>query len=120
MLVVYFLPSKASSTSIGATGSAPVLANVVKFVKSYKDAFLADQDKVVKHITEDADDVEFCYIVTRPGITRNGGRSKKRLAASKSQPLVPVTTADLADFTLSALRMEKLYNTCPYVVGDGS
>lgn len=93
----------------------------MKFVKSYKDAFLADQDKVVKHIIDAAEDADFCYIVTRPGIIRNGGgRSKKRLAASKSQPLVPVTTADLADFTLSALRMEKLYNTCPYVVGDGS
>lgn len=32
---------------------------------------------------------------------------------------LPVTYADLAEFTLGALRDEKLYNRYPYVVGDG-
>ena len=31
----------------------------------------------------------------------------------------PITNVDLAEFTLSALRMEKIYNSCPYVVQDG-
>ena len=31
----------------------------------------------------------------------------------------PITNIDLADFTLCALRMEKVYNSCPYVVQDG-
>jgi hypothetical protein len=31
----------------------------------------------------------------------------------------PITNVDLAEFTLGALRMEKLYNSCPYVVQDG-
>jgi hypothetical protein len=31
----------------------------------------------------------------------------------------PITNIDLAEFTLSALRMEKLFNSCPYVVQDG-
>lgn len=31
----------------------------------------------------------------------------------------PITNVDLAEFTLGALRTEKLYNTCPYVVQNG-
>lgn len=31
----------------------------------------------------------------------------------------PITNIDLAEFSLNALKMEKLYNTCPYVVQDG-
>jgi len=31
----------------------------------------------------------------------------------------PITNFDLAEFTLCALRKEKLYNSCPYVVQDG-
>jgi hypothetical protein len=31
----------------------------------------------------------------------------------------PITNCDLAEFSLNALRNEKLYNTCPYVVQDG-
>jgi hypothetical protein len=30
----------------------------------------------------------------------------------------PITNFDLAEFSLNALKTEKLYNTCPYVVQD--
>lgn len=107
---------QATSTTVDARGRAPMLANVVKFVK--RNNFQKDQDSIVKFIGENTEDW-FYYIVTRPGLTRESA-SKKRLAASKSQPVpVPYANVDLAEFSLSALRMEKLYNTCPYVVGDG-
>ncbi len=32
----------------------------------------------------------------------------------------PVAHVDMAQFSLEALLTEKLYNTCPYVVADGS
>ena len=62
----------------------------------------------------------FHYIITRPTLLlRDGPSSTKKLAASRSQPgPVPVTYVDLAEFTLNALRCDKLWNTCPYVVAD--
>lgn len=71
---------KATSTTVDARGRAPMLANVVKFVK--RNNFQKDQDSIVKFIGENTEDW-FYYIVTRPGLTRESA-SKKRLAASKS------------------------------------
>ena len=143
--------TKATSTTVDAQGRAPMLANIVKFVRC--NTFQKDQDSIVKFIGANTEDW-FYFIVTRPGLTRESP-PKKRLMASKSvsaatwkaytwllrddrnnwnnanscrpfhcfrpkQPVpVPVANVDLAEFSLSALRMEKLYNTCPYVVGDG-
>jgi hypothetical protein len=77
-----------------------------------------EHDNVVKYIVENATDY-FHFIVTRPGILRNGP-SKKRLTSSRSLPgPVPVTNADLAEFSLGALMEEKLWDTTPFVVGDG-
>jgi hypothetical protein len=62
----------------------------------------------------------FSFVVTRPTIMIKDGPSRKKLAASKSQPGVfSMTNTDLADFTLNALLNKKLYNSCPYVVADG-
>jgi hypothetical protein len=81
-------------------------------------ALQKDHDAVVKYIGDNTGDW-FSFIVTRPGTTRNGP-SKKKLAASRSQPgPIPVMNVDLAEFTLQALKNQALYNKCPYVVGDG-
>ena len=98
---------------------------------------------------EDGKDFPFNFIITRPSDLLWDWPSRKRLAASKSvseqspfrlttikvfgvltelrsiiifykQPgPFPITNIDLAEFSLNALRNEKLYNSCPYVVQDG-
>jgi hypothetical protein len=61
----------------------------------------------------------FHHIVTRPGMLRDAP-SKKWLTALRSLPgPVPVTNVDLAKFSLGALMEHKLYDTTPYVIGDG-
>lgn len=74
------MSEKATSTTVDARGHAPMLANVVKFVK--RNSFQKDQDSIVKFIGENTEDW-FYFIVTRPGLTRESA-SKKRLSASKS------------------------------------
>lgn len=61
----------------------------------------------------------FSFIITRPTVLLRDGPSSRKLAPSRSQPgPMPVSYIDLAEFSLNALRNEKLYNTCPYVVAD--
>jgi hypothetical protein len=82
--------NKATSTTVDAArGHAPMLANLVKFASrlpgrsnSSCGKFQKDQDAIVKFIGEHTEDW-FFFIVTRPGLTREGP-SRKRLAASKS------------------------------------
>jgi hypothetical protein len=79
-----------------------------------------EQDKIVKYITHQTKNAHFNYVVTRPSGAIWDKPSRKKLAASKSQPgPFPITNTDLAEFTLNALKMQKVYNTCPYVVQDG-
>ena len=87
------------------------------FLKS--STFQKDQDYVVRYVGEETAE-NFDYIVTRPGMLREGRRSNnKKPCASKSQPAKPITYSALAEFTLDALQQQRLYNTCPYVVADG-
>jgi len=71
---------QATATTADTRGKSPVFANVVKYIR--RNAYLKDQDKITQFIGENSCDW-FKYIVTRPGLTREGP-SKKRLAASKS------------------------------------
>ena len=41
------------------------------------------------------------------------------LFSTKQPGPFPITNTDLAEFTLNALKMEKIYNSCPFVVQDG-
>lgn len=79
-----------------------------------------DQSSVTRtDCCDDALPPHFSFIVTRPTILLKDGPPSKTLSASKSQPgLFPVAHVDLAEFTLTALQNEKLYNTSPYVVAD--
>jgi hypothetical protein len=72
--------TKATSTTVDAQGRAPMLANIVKFVRC--NTFQKDQDSIVKFIGANTEDW-FYFIVTRPGLTRESP-PKKRLMASKS------------------------------------
>ena len=61
----------------------------------------------------------FDFLITRPTVLLQEGPPSKDLKASKSQPgPFPVRYADVASFTLGALRNERLHNTSPYVVAD--
>ena len=99
--------------------------------------------KFMKARELEGDESPFHYIVTRPSEMVWDRPSRKKLAASKSvsrkirfrinycsrlltlakTPQLPgpfpITNIDLAEFSLNALKMDKLYNTCPYVVQDG-
>mmetsp|Transcript_15443 Transcript_15443/g.23678 ORF Transcript_15443/g.23678 Transcript_15443/m.23678 type:complete len:260 (-) Transcript_15443:75-854(-) len=122
---------QATAITVDTKGKAPALSNVIKysqkmlpFGNTNTDRMQKDHDSIVEYIGKKSksnkyDNYDMQYIVTRPGPTREG-KSRKRLAASKSQPgPIPITHADLAEFTLCALQMKILHNTCPYVVGDG-
>mmetsp|Transcript_435 Transcript_435/g.553 ORF Transcript_435/g.553 Transcript_435/m.553 type:complete len:93 (+) Transcript_435:183-461(+) len=79
-----------------------------------------EQDRIVNYISNQTKNAHFNYIITRPSTSIWDKPSRKKLAASKSQPgPFPITNTDLAEFTLNALKMQKIYNTCPYVVQDG-
>mmetsp|Transcript_2196 Transcript_2196/g.4699 ORF Transcript_2196/g.4699 Transcript_2196/m.4699 type:complete len:438 (+) Transcript_2196:55-1368(+) len=114
---------EASSMALDAKGSAPFFTKMVKkmaFRKNWRST-KREQDRIVQYIASQTKDASFNYIVTRPSAAFIWDRpSRKKLAASKSQPgPFPITNTDLAEFTLSALRMDKIYNSCPYVVQDG-
>jgi putative NADH-flavin reductase len=111
---------QANSLTNNVDGTAPVISRMVKNTLQFFRAYpsIHDQDEAVKFIVQHENDY-FHYIVTRPGMLQDEP-SKKRLTASRSLPgPVPVTNADLAEFSLGALMEEKLYDTTPYVVGDG-
>ena len=78
---------QATSTTVDARGHAPMLANLVKFVK--RSNFQKDQDSIAKFIGDNTEDW-FYFILTRPGLTRETP-SKKRLSASKSVSDEPVS-----------------------------
>jgi len=114
---------QASSLASDGKGTTPILSKVVKKLavrKNWK-GMKREQDKIVKYIVNQTKNASFNYIITRPSDTLiRDGSSRKKLAASKSQPgPFPITNIDLADFSLSALRMNKIYNSCPFVVQDG-
>jgi hypothetical protein len=123
---------QANSLAINQHGKAPVLSRILKETSnlwlgaSSSSPRLKDHDDVIQYIVKEHqhsssndEHYNFHYIVTRPGFLKRGP-SHKKLAASKSLPgPIPVTHVDLAEFTLHALLNEQLYNTCPYVVGDG-
>jgi len=113
---------EASSLSLGNKGTAPFLSTIVKKVAGRKDWRNAkrEQDQIVEYVTNQTKNAHFNYIITRPSGSIRDKPSRKKLAASKSQPgPFPISNTDLAEFTLSALKMEKVYNSCPYVVQDG-
>jgi len=113
---------EASSLSLGNKGSEPVISTVIKKMgvkKEWRNT-KREQDKIVKYITNQTKNTHFNYVITRPSGSIWDKPSRKKLAASKSQPgPFPITNTDLAEFTLSALKMQKVYNSCPYVVQDG-
>ncbi|KAG7351675.1 NADPH-binding protein [Nitzschia inconspicua] len=115
---------QASSVARDDKGTTPVMGKVVKKLavsKNTREA-LREQDKIVKHIVNTTKHTSMNFIVTRPNSDSLiwDRPSRKKLSASKSQPgPFPITNVDLAEFTLGALRMDKIYNTCPYVVQDG-
>eukprot|EP00546_Thalassionema_frauenfeldii_P021676 CAMPEP_0178904804 /NCGR_PEP_ID=MMETSP0786-20121207/5899_1 /TAXON_ID=186022 /ORGANISM="Thalassionema frauenfeldii, Strain CCMP 1798" /LENGTH=250 /DNA_ID=CAMNT_0020576293 /DNA_START=20 /DNA_END=773 /DNA_ORIENTATION=+ len=116
---------QATAITVDTKGRAPALSNFLKYsqkilTNSNNDRMQKDHDSIVEYIgKKSSKSNKIDYIVTRPGSTREG-KSCKRLAASKSQPgPIPITYVDLAEFNLCALQLKKLYNTCPYVVGDG-
>jgi hypothetical protein len=112
---------EASSLSKGDRGT-PLLSTVVKKIAISKDwrNKKKEQDKIVKYLMHGTKNAHFNYIITRPGGAIWDRPSRKKLAASKSQPgPFPITNTDLAEFTLNALKMEKIYNSCPFVVQDG-
>lgn len=112
---------QASSLSKGNQGT-PLLSTMVKkmaFSKEWKDK-KREQDQIAKYLMHETKNMHFNYIVTRPSDLIWDKPSRKKLAASKSQPgPFPITNSDLADFTLEALKMQKIYNSCPFVVQDG-
>ena len=110
---------------------------IVKFISKYQKAKASEEGGN-----------PFNYIITRPSELVWDRPSRKKLEASKSvrsgtvdndwngmhcqithtaivippqqlPGLFPITNVDLAEFSLTALKSEKLYNTCPYVVQDG-
>eukprot|EP00537_Pseudo-nitzschia_pungens_P002974 CAMPEP_0172374052 /NCGR_PEP_ID=MMETSP1060-20121228/54220_1 /TAXON_ID=37318 /ORGANISM="Pseudo-nitzschia pungens, Strain cf. cingulata" /LENGTH=414 /DNA_ID=CAMNT_0013100583 /DNA_START=45 /DNA_END=1289 /DNA_ORIENTATION=+ len=114
---------EASSVASDEKGTAPFFSKMVKKIairKNWKN-MKKEQDRIVQYIASSTKDSPLNYIITRPSASLIWDRpSRKKLAASKSQPgPFPITNSDLAEFTLSALRMEKIYNSCPYVVQDG-
>ncbi|GAX24503.1 hypothetical protein FisN_18Lh055 [Fistulifera solaris] len=124
---------QASSLCTDVSGDIPVLAkvlNAVSQVRRRKDLhndavnFIGREHGILATSQEDGDDCEekpphFSFIVTRPTVLLRDGPSSRKLAPSKSQPgPLPISYVDLAEFSLNALRNEKLYNTCPYVVAD--
>lgn len=111
---------QANSLTNDLQGKAPIFSRIIKATMNLFGVYpsVHEHDNVVKYVVENANDY-FHFIVTRPGILRNGP-SKKRLTSSRSLPgPVPVTNADLAEFSLGALMEEKLWDTTPFVVGDG-
>mmetsp|Transcript_39790 Transcript_39790/g.96060 ORF Transcript_39790/g.96060 Transcript_39790/m.96060 type:complete len:387 (+) Transcript_39790:61-1221(+) len=112
---------QASSVALDNKGSTPMLSSLVKklhITKAKREA-LAEQDKIVEYITTQMDQDSCRYIVTRPSDLIWDKPSKRKLAASKSQPgPFSITNIDLAEFSLNALKNERLYNSCPYVVQD--
>ncbi|CAB9508693.1 Inherit from NOG: NmrA-like family [Seminavis robusta] len=120
---------QATSLAKNQWGELPALSAHIRnyWIRRRTLQYLQDLDGVIQYIHSqswgaDADDdkVAFPYIITRPTSFLRDGRSTKKLQASKSQPgFFPYCNADLAEFTLNALKMPKLYNTCRYVVGDG-
>jgi len=109
---------QATSFCCDLSGGTPILSKVAKRILS-QNKQTEDHNAVIQYMAESTGDW-FSILVTRPSPYLKSGRSKKRLAASKSQPSpVPVTYYDLAEFTLNALKDESLYNKAPYVVGDG-
>lgn len=113
---------QASSVASDSKGNVPFFSNIIKKMslrKSYRNA-KDEQDKIIQYVTHATKTVSFNYVITRPSDNIKDKPSRKKLAASKSQPgPFPITSSDLADFTLSALKMQKVYNSCPYVVQDG-
>eukprot|EP00980_Cylindrotheca_fusiformis_P007554 scaffold1567_cov102-Cylindrotheca_fusiformis.AAC.5 len=124
---------QASAVALDDNGSTPILSTLVKKmqVRRPKRVALEEQDKIVHYLSSQMDPQSCRYIVTRPSDLIFDKPSKKKLAASKSvserrmgqspwsQPgPFPITNIDLAEFSLNALKTEKLYNTCPYVVQD--
>jgi len=113
---------EASSLSLDHQGSTPVLSTIVKKMAVSKTSrgTKKEQDRIVNYISNQTKNAHFNYIITRPSTSIWDKPSRKKLAASKSQPgPFPITNTDLAEFTLNALKMQKIYNTCPYVVQDG-
>eukprot|EP00934_Nitzschia_sp_Nitz4_P000466 Nitzschia sp. Nitz4//scaffold5_size260463//87803//88966//NITZ4_000968-RA/size260463-augustus-gene-0.7-mRNA-1//1//CDS//3329555298//466//frame0 len=122
---------QASSFSSDGKGSAPLLSNMVKkmTVRKTRREVLREQDRIIKYIVrlsqthddeEDSEPLPYRFIVTRPSEILWDRPSRKKLAASKSLPgPFPITNIDLAEFSLNALKNEKLYDSCPYVVQDG-
>ncbi|CAJ1966411.1 unnamed protein product [Cylindrotheca closterium] len=112
---------QASSVALDNEGSTPILSSLVKkmqITKAKREA-LAEQDKIVAYLSTQLDQDSCRYIITRPSDLIWDKPSKRKLAASKSQPgPFAITNIDLAEFSLNALKNEKLYNTCPYVVKD--
>jgi len=111
---------QASSVALDEKGTAPMLSKMVKTLavrKNWRD-MKREQDKIVQYIVNQTKQTPFNYIITRPNESMIRDKaSRKELAASKSQPgPFPITNIDLAEFTLGALRMKKVYNSCPYVV----
>lgn len=115
------------------SGEIPVLAkvlNAVSQVRRKKDLhndavnFIGRQHGVYVSTQKDDDHSKeqlpgFSFIITRPTVLLRDGPSSRKLAPSRSQPgPIPISYIDLAEFSLNALRNEKLYNTCPYVVAD--
>jgi len=70
--------------TIDGSGKAPIVSRVLKETGNLLGVSPQnkDNDNVVKYIVENENEY-FHYIVTRPGILRDGP-SKKKLAASKS------------------------------------
>ena len=120
---------QATSFARDTQGATPVITNVVKkmAVRKTRREILQEQDKIVKFISKyqkaketEEEGAPFNYIITRPSEIVWDRPSRKKLEASKSLPgPFPITNVDLAEFSLNALKSEKLYNTCPYVVQDG-
>eukprot|EP00536_Pseudo-nitzschia_multiseries_P010564 jgi/Psemu1/243044/estExt_Genewise1.C_3270013 len=115
---------EASSVASDEKGVSPFFSKMVKkisFRKNWKN-MKREQDRIIQYIANQIKDSPVNYIITRPSASLIWDKpSRQKLAASKSQPgPFPITNIDLADFTLNALRMEKIYNSCPYVVHDGN
>ena len=114
---------QASSVALDQNGSTPVFSKMVKKFALRKDwrESKREQDRIIKYIVNQTKDASFNYIITRPSDAMIWDKpSRKKLSASKSLPgPFPITNTDLAEFTLSALRLKKVYNSCPYVVQDG-
>lgn len=139
---------QATSLATDIQGSIPIFSTILRHTIKRNSQILLDHDNVIKYIAsqhgfghqennkskdehEDRNGekneigsnisnmVAFPFIITRPTFLLMNGKSRKELVASKSQPgPFPEVYVDVAEFTLNAIQTKKLYNTCPYVVGD--